>query len=142
MNRNNPPHKIAIVAPWFGGELIGGAERLAWELAHALARAGASVDVLTTCSRSFHDDWGANYHRAGVTAIDGITVRRFKVDSRDRAAFGRANAVISTLPDCASENLRMSLADWGLKPTNVIAILYPPVPVRCSSQPITLKWDC
>jgi glycosyltransferase involved in cell wall biosynthesis len=95
---NNTSRRIALVAPWFGRELIGGAERLAWELAHALARTGATVEVLTTCCRSFHDDWGANYHRAGTTVSDGVTVRRFKVDSRDRAAFGRANAAVTTLP--------------------------------------------
>jgi len=90
--------RIALVAPWFGPELIGGAERLAWELSRALARAGATVEVLTTCCRSFHDDWGANYHRAGATISDGVTIRRFKVDSRDRAAFARANVAVTTLP--------------------------------------------
>jgi len=89
--------RLAIVTPWFGRELIGGAERLAWDLSRALARAGQSVDVLTTCCRSFHDDWAANYHRPGATPVDGVTVRRFRVDTRDRVAFSRANSALLAL---------------------------------------------
>ena len=89
--------RLAIVTPWFGGELIGGAERLAWDLSRALARAGEHVDVLTTCCRSFHDDWAANYHREGTTSIDGIVVRRFRLDARDRVAFSRANSALLAL---------------------------------------------
>jgi glycosyltransferase involved in cell wall biosynthesis len=91
--------RVAIVTPWYGAELLGGAERQAWDLAHALARNGAEVDVLTTCSRSFFDDWAANFHRSG-SARDaaGVTVRRFAVDSRDRVAFNRVNTVLTTLP--------------------------------------------
>ena len=91
--------RLAIVTPWYGRELIGGAERLAWELSHALVRAGASVDVLTTCCRSFLDDWASNYHRSGVsTDPGGVVLRRFPVDSRDRVAFNRANTVLTTMP--------------------------------------------
>jgi glycosyltransferase involved in cell wall biosynthesis len=98
MNRTDARRRIALVTPWYGAELIGGAERLAWELSHALARQRVDVDVLTTTCRSFHDDWGANYHRPGVRTVDGLTIQRFKVDSRDRAAFSRANAKLLSLP--------------------------------------------
>jgi glycosyltransferase involved in cell wall biosynthesis len=91
--------RLAIVTPWYGRELIGGAERLAWELAHALVRAGAEVDVLATCCRSFLDGWAANYHRSGVSGDgSGVVLRRFPVDTRDRVAFNRANTVLTTLP--------------------------------------------
>jgi glycosyltransferase involved in cell wall biosynthesis len=91
--------RLAIVTPWYGRELIGGAERLAWEIAHALARAGADVEVLATCCRSFLDDWASNYHRAGVTRDGGgVVLRRFPVDTRDRVAFNRANTVLTTMP--------------------------------------------
>jgi glycosyltransferase involved in cell wall biosynthesis len=90
--------RIALVTPWYGRDQLGGAERLAWDLSHALVRAGAQVDVLTTCCRSFHDDWGANYFRPGTSADNGVTIHRFKVDSRDRAAFARANARLLALP--------------------------------------------
>lgn len=89
--------KLAVVATWYGADLIGGAERLAWDLSHALARAGNDVDVLTTCCRSFHDDWSANYYAAGAEKNDGVTVRRFKVDGRDRVAFSRANSALLAL---------------------------------------------
>ena len=89
--------RIAIVTPWFGAELIGGAERQAWDLAFALKRAGADVEVLTTCCRSFHDDWSANYHRPGSSNIEGVSVRRFRVDERDRVAFSRANSALLSL---------------------------------------------
>ena len=91
--------RLAIVTPWYGRELIGGAERLAWELAHALARTGANVEVLTTCCRSFLADWAANYHRSGITKDEsGVVLRRFPVDTRDRVAFNRANTVLTTMP--------------------------------------------
>jgi glycosyltransferase involved in cell wall biosynthesis len=94
-----PKRRLAIVTPWYGRELIGGAERLAWEISHALARGGADVDVLTTCCRSFLDDWASNYHRSGVSdGGDGVVLRRFLVDSRDRVAFNRANTVLTTMP--------------------------------------------
>ena len=91
--------RLAIVTPWYGRELIGGAERLAWELSHSLARAGADVEVLTTCCRSFLDDWATNYHRSGVSRDgDRVILRRFPVDSRDRVAFNKANTVLTTMP--------------------------------------------
>jgi glycosyltransferase involved in cell wall biosynthesis len=89
--------RLAIVTPWFGPELIGGAERLAWDISRALRRAGADVEVLATCCRSFHDDWAANYHRPGATTIDGVVLRRFRVDQRDRVAFSRANSALLAL---------------------------------------------
>ena len=99
--------RVAIVTPWYGADLIGGAERLAWDLSHAFSRTGVDVDVLTTCCRSFHDDWSANYHRPGVTKTGAATVRRFRVDPRDRVAFSRANSALLALrPD----ELRRDLA--------------------------------
>src|ERR1700678_977405 len=91
--------RLAIVTPWYGRELIGGAERLAWKIAHALKRAGAEVEVLATCCRSFLDDWASNYHRSGVSRDDaGVVLHRFPVDTRDRVAFNRANTVLTTMP--------------------------------------------
>ncbi len=102
--------RLALVTPWYGRELIGGAERLAWEIAHALVRAGAKVDVLSTCCRSFLDDWGANYHRSGVTEDGtGVILRRFPVDTRDRVAFNRANTVLTTMPRIGLRGDRNSL---------------------------------
>ena len=94
--------KIAVVTPWYGRDIIGGAERLAWDLAHALARNGSSVDVLSTCCKSFQDDWSANFYRSGTTNDGtGVVLHRFPVDARDRVAFGRANAALLTIPRIA-----------------------------------------
>src|SRR5581483_12484456 len=49
-----------------------------------------------TC-RSFHDDWSANYHRQGTTRDGNVTLRRFRVDARDRVAFSRANSALLAL---------------------------------------------
>ena len=50
----------AIVIPWFGRDLKGGAEQQAFQLATRLADAGEKVEVLTTCSPAFNKDWGKN----------------------------------------------------------------------------------
>ena len=92
--------RVALVTPWFGRDLIGGAERHAWELAHALAAAGADVDVLSTCCRSFNDDWATNFHRSGTTQIAmRLRLLRFRVDSRDRVAFGRVTSALTAIPE-------------------------------------------
>lgn len=91
--------KLAIVTPWFGRECKGGAEQQAWQLATRLARRGRSVQVLTTCCRSFQDDWGANHLPEGVSEEpEGFTVRRFPVAARDVAAFDRVNGRLLRFP--------------------------------------------
>lgn len=109
--------RLAIVTPWYGRDLIGGAERLAWCLSHALAHAGAEIDVLTTCSRSFLDDWSSNYHRAEVLRLEsGLTLRRFRVDSRDRVAFNRVNVALTTMPRVGLRGDRVPLDEDQSRP--------------------------
>lgn len=83
--------KIAIVTPWFGENITGGAEAEARDLVHHLNSAGMETEVLTTCVRAFTSDWNINYHPAGCFREAGITVRRFPVRTRDTAAFDRIN---------------------------------------------------
>lgn len=83
---------IAIVIPWYGPELTGGAEQQARQIALRLAGRGHGVVVLTTCNRSFLDDWSVNHHEQGETHDGPVTVRRFPVDARDDAAFDLVNA--------------------------------------------------
>ena len=91
---------IAVIIPWFGKELKGGAEQLAWQVVTRLAERGYRVEVLTTCCRSFQDDWATNHLEAGVSQEAGVTIRRFPVDGRDRAAFERVNTrMLSLSPD-------------------------------------------
>lgn len=91
--------KLAIVTPWFGRELKGGAEQLAWQLASRFAQRNHDVDVLTTCCRSHQDDWATNHFPADAYAEpEGFTTRRFPVQDRDRAAFDRVCAELQSLP--------------------------------------------
>lgn len=93
---------LAIVIPWFGRECKGGAEQQAWQVAVRLARRGRPVEVLTTCCRSFQDDWGTNHLPARTTTEpEGFTVRRFPVVPRDVTAFDRVNGRLLRLPRAA-----------------------------------------
>lgn len=91
---------LAIVIPWFGAELKGGAEQQAFQFATRLAARGVNVEVLTTCCRSFQDDWATNHLPPGVTEEHGLAVRRFPVGARDSVAFDQVNAKLLALtPD-------------------------------------------
>ncbi|MFH2067797.1 MAG: glycosyltransferase family 4 protein [Pseudomonadota bacterium] len=88
---------LAIVTPWFGRELKGGAEQQAFQVAVRLAARGRKIEVLTTCCRSFSDDWQKNDYKQGEEWIDGILVRRFSVDKRDVESFDRVNRMLLNL---------------------------------------------
>ncbi|MBW4609164.1 MAG: glycosyltransferase family 4 protein [Hassallia sp. WJT32-NPBG1] len=101
---------LAIVTPWFGKDLKGGAEQQAWQIATRLAQRGHQVEVLTTCCRSFQDDWATNHLKAGVTQEQGLHIRRFAVDKRDHASFDRINSIML--------NLHHSLLKPGVNPVS------------------------
>ncbi len=90
---------IAIVTPWYGEQLKGGAEQHAWNLATRLARRGHRVEVLTTCCAAFLDDWAANTLPPGDEMVAGVLVRRFPVEARDVQAFAWANGCLLGLPE-------------------------------------------
>jgi glycosyltransferase involved in cell wall biosynthesis len=81
----------AFVIPWFGRDLVGGAEQQIFQVATRLASRGHRVEVLTTCCRSFADDWNENQLGKGTSEDSGVRVRRFPVRPRDVAAFDAAN---------------------------------------------------
>lgn len=83
--------KIGFVTPWFGMDIGGGAEAELRELVLHLKNTDLEFEVLTTCVKSFNSNWGENYHKEGVSVENGITVRRFRVDQRDGAAFDSVN---------------------------------------------------
>jgi len=89
---------LAIITPWFGKNLKGGAEQQAWQVATRLAARGHTVEVLTTCCRSFQDDWAVNHLKAGLSQEEGVKIRRFRVDRRDHKAFDRVNGLMLSLP--------------------------------------------
>ncbi len=91
--------RIAIVIPWFGREIKGGAEQQAWQIAARLAQRKHEVEVLTTCCRSHQDDWETNHLPAGhVVEPEGFGVRRFPVEERDRQGFDRACGNLLSMP--------------------------------------------
>ncbi|MCP3871523.1 MAG: glycosyltransferase family 4 protein, partial [Gammaproteobacteria bacterium] len=89
---------LAIVISWFGKDLKGGAEQLAWQVATRLAGRGHNVEVLTTCCRSFLEDWTVNHLPAGETTEDGVLIHRFPVDRRQSEAFVAANNFVLSQP--------------------------------------------
>ena len=100
--------RVGIVIPWFGRELMGGAERHAWQLAARLADRGHEVEAITTCCRAHADDWGVNHLPAGRTVeAEGFAVHRFPVEARHAAAF---DAVNRRLLGQAREALRAGLS--------------------------------
>ncbi|MBD2068584.1 glycosyltransferase family 4 protein [Leptolyngbya sp. FACHB-671] len=92
---------LCIVTPWFGKDLKGGAEQQAWQVATRLAAQGHTVEVLTTCCRSFLDNWTSNYYRPGVRQEQGVKVRHFRVNRRNEEAFARVNSLMLNLPSSA-----------------------------------------
>ena len=96
--------KLAFVTPWYGPNIPGGMESETRRTVTHLHRAGYDIEVLTTCIHQFHSDWGKNYHKPGVTTVNGITVRRFPVQKRDKAAFDAVNRQLM-------QNLSVSPAD-------------------------------
>ena len=82
---------LALVTPWFGKELVGGAERLAWELAFGLRARGHGTTVYTTCVESYARPWNKNTLTPGLALVDGLPVLRFPVDRTNLASFHAVN---------------------------------------------------
>ncbi len=74
--------KLAIVAPRYGPEIVGGAETFARRLAELLPAPEFHVEVWTTCT----DNLGAgeNVYPPGRQEINGVPVLRFPIDARFR----------------------------------------------------------
>jgi glycosyltransferase involved in cell wall biosynthesis len=94
---------VAFVIPWFGENLKGGAEQLAWQVSNRLAKRGHAIEVLTTCCASFLEDWSTNHLPDGARKSGGLLVRRFKVDKRNGDHFNHANSHALAIPP---ENLK------------------------------------
>jgi len=83
--------KIGFVTPWFGENIPGGAEALLRGVATHLNQSSFKVEILTTCAKEFICDWSVNYYSEGVYTECGLTIRRFKVNSRDCESFDFVN---------------------------------------------------
>jgi glycosyltransferase involved in cell wall biosynthesis len=77
-----PP--IAIVSPWYGPEVRGGAETDARHLAEHLHTRGVPIEVWTTCGQGADVDWNTNHYPPGRSVINGVPVTRFPVTQIDR----------------------------------------------------------
>ena len=81
---------LAIVVARYGKEVVGGVERLARRLAESIcAETTWQVTVLTSCAMR-QDRW-ENHYQPGVTALNGVTVRRFPVTPFDTSERDRLN---------------------------------------------------
>ena len=82
---------IALVAPRYGDDVVGGSEAVMRDAGRGLAARGWEVDVLTTCARS-HYTW-ENEYPPGVEHVDGVALHRFPTVrpavSRDRELLER-----------------------------------------------------
>ncbi len=82
--------KIAAVVQRYGAEIVGGAERLCRGVVEGLASRGHEVEVMTSCANSYRT-W-ANAYAEGLDDLDGVRVRRFRVEEeRDMIAFNAAS---------------------------------------------------
>jgi O-antigen biosynthesis protein len=82
--------KIGFVAPRWGEDIVGGAERILRGMAEQLHARGYAVEALTTCTRSMIDF--NNYYPPGETVVNGVPVRRFLVDKLDLGQVHRTAA--------------------------------------------------
>ena len=103
---------IAFVIPWFGADQKGGAEQLSWQVTTRLAQRGHAVEVLTTCCRSFLENWSSNHLPAGIQEQQGVMIRRFAVDHRRKFVFDRVNASMLAL---SADKLRPGVAPVSAK---------------------------
>ncbi len=114
--------KIGFVTPWFGENIPGGAEALLRGVAVHLHEAGVSIDILTTCAKEFLSDWGADFYAEGVYTECGLTVRRFKVNPRDREAFDSVNAKLMRGMKISSDE-EVVFIDHMINSTNLYAYI-------------------
>lgn len=102
--------RLAVVAPRYGLDVAGGAERLARELAEGLARRGHEVRVLTTCARRY-DSW-ANELDPGEQYVGGVVVERHPVaiirpDATFLRLLARVLGASTPAPELTCELLRL-----------------------------------
>ena len=88
--------KLTFVAPWFGGDIPGGAEAATRGMAQHLGRAGYPVEVLTTCALAY-DTW-KNHYPAGESVEGGVKIKRFAVDSPRHFPFKPVDLLLRHAP--------------------------------------------
>lgn len=88
------PLKVLFAVQRYGADFSGGAEALTRTVAEGLAGRGHAIEVATTCAKSYVD-W-ANHYDEGVELLNGVTIRRFRVDRRrDNHLFASLNSRVA-----------------------------------------------
>ena len=89
--------KLCFVVQRYGVEINGGAEAYTRIYAEKLAQI-YDVTAVSTCALDYQE-W-KNYYPEGMCEINGVTVRRFKVDyQRDNSTFGEVTGKIFNNPN-------------------------------------------
>jgi glycosyltransferase involved in cell wall biosynthesis len=92
--------RVAFVVQRCGLEVIGGAESLCLQVAKHLGEL-ADIEVLTTCAIDYQT-W-RNEYPEGYATVDGVRVRRFRVDrERHMASFNRLSRELAFDPPSAT----------------------------------------
>ena len=95
--------RLAIAVQRYGADINGGAELHARYIAERLSR-HADVEVVTTCAKDYVT-W-RNERPAGVESVNGVRVRRFRVDrERDPHEFGRRSHRVFERPHSIADEL-------------------------------------
>jgi len=105
--------RFLLVAPRFGRDIVGGAERLALLTAQHAAAADDVIEVATTCAIDHHT-W-ANALDAGSRIEEGLLVHRFDVGPRDADRFSELHHRLLTTGrlDYLDELELMSNSVWS-----------------------------
>ena len=74
--------RVAVVSVRYGTDFVGGAESSLRKIAETLHSAKHHVEVFSTCTKS-EGNW-RNQLLRGTTALNGVTVHRFRVDRVNR----------------------------------------------------------
>jgi glycosyltransferase involved in cell wall biosynthesis len=74
--------RLLYVVQRYGDDIVGGSEAACRQFAEALSNAGHSVEVITSCARSYVT-WEDSYQE-GTTNINGVLVHRLRVSEPRR----------------------------------------------------------
>ena len=83
--------RLAFVPPWYGADILGGAEQVCRTTAERLAAAGVPVEVLTTTAKDLFTGWSVDAHPPGTAIENGVPVTRFPLDRSPITTFGTLN---------------------------------------------------